>query len=619
MSAPPYAPIDLAPARVTATPLAGGGWLLESPDKLTPHWPHLVAALVHWAEAAPARTFLAERDAGGGWRRLTYADAAAQSARIAQALLDRGISADRPAMVLSDNGIDHALLLLGAMQAGAPLAPISPAYSLMSQDHGKLRHIFALLRPGLVYASDGQKFARALAALDLKGVEVAVSANPPAGIAATAFSDLLAAPAGPAVATARSALGPDTIVKFLFTSGSTGIPKGVVNTQRMLCSNQQGLTQIWRFLAARPPVLVDWLPWNHTFGGNHNFNLVLWNGGTMYIDDGKPAPGLIDRTARNLGEIAPTIYFNVPRGYDMLLPFLERDADLRRRLFGELDLLHYAGAALPRSLWERLEAQIVAVRGQRIFMASSWGSTETAPMATAVHYRIAEAGNIGLPAPGVAVKLVPESGRLEMRVKGPNVTPGYWRDPAQTAAAFDADGYLRMGDAGRLADPADPARGLVFDGRIGENFKLMSGTWVEVGTLRVGAIAAAQPAIQDAVVAGHDRENIGLLVFPSLAGCRALCPEAGAEATLAELIARPALREKIAAGLAAWNRAHPGNSTRIARALLMAEPPSIDANEITDKGYINQRAVLTRRAALVERLFAGKPGPDVIAPAGGGA
>ena len=463
---------------------------------------------------------------------------------------------------------------------------------------------------------------------------------PPAGLAATAFGELLERPPGSDVAARFAAIGPDTLAKILFTSGSTGTPKGVVNTQRMLCSNQQAIAQVWPFLEERPPVIVDWLPWSHTFGGNHNFNMMLRNGGTLYIDAGKPAPGAIEITARNLREVPSTIHFNVPRGYDMLVPHLGSDATLRATFFRDLDVLFYAAASLPPHLWETLERLSIAATGRRVAMLSAWGSTETAPSATQVHFPIDRPGVIGLPGPGTEIKLAPAGAKLELRVRGPNVTPGYWRRPegsARTAAtgdgrtggqpaesaatgdrlsggpaseAFDEEGFLRTGDAGKLADPRDPSRGLLFDGRLAEDFKLTSGTWVHVGELRTAAIAAGAPVIQDAVVTGHDQPDVGLLVFPNPAGCRSLCHDAPPDATLVELIGRPEVRRRLRAGLAAHNAMNPASSRRISRVLLLDEPPSIDAGEITDKGYVNQRAVLARRAALVERLHAGGAAAD---------
>jgi feruloyl-CoA synthase len=616
MSRPPFIPLNLAPAAVDARPLPGGGHLLRSPLALGPYIRCLGERLEHWGRTAPGRTFLAERGAQGAWRRVTYGEALAAARSIGQALLERGLGPERPVAILSENSIHHGLLTLGAMHAGVPVAPVSAAYSLQSKDFAKLRHVLELVRPGLIYAADGAQFAPALGAVGSGGAELVVDETPPPGMTATRFADLAAARPGAELERAFAQVGPDTLAKILFTSGSTGTPKGVINTQRMLCSNQQSYQQVWPFLTEKPPVLVDWMPWNHTFGGNSCFNMALYHGGEFYIDGGKPAPGLIEQTAANLAEIAPTAYFNVPRGYDMLLPFLERDAALRENFFRRLDLIFYAAAALPPNLWTRLEDAAIAARGRRVMMLSAWGATETAPMATIVHYPIERAGVIGLPGPGCEIKLVPNAGKLELRVRGPNVTPGYFRRPDLTQAAFDEDGFYRMGDAGRFADPADPAQGLEFDGRIAEDFKLGSGTWVHVGALRVRAIVATAPVAQDIVVTGHDRDEVGLLIFPNPAGCRALCPGAPAAESLAALAARPQVRSAVQAGLALLAAEGSGSATRPTRALLLADPPQIDANEITDKGYINQRAVLERRAEAVRRLHADPPGPDVITLAG---
>jgi feruloyl-CoA synthase len=610
--------------------------VLRARRQLPPYARCLGDLLRDAAAAVPERTFLAERDAAGGWRRVAYGEALAAVERLAAALAGRGLDERRPVAILSENGIDNALLQLAAMHAGIPAAPVSPAYSLQSRDFAKLRALVGQLRPGLIYAEDGGAYAPALAAtVEAAGgpVEVVVSSygpsgpaavigsapgspgasGPPGAPAATLFADLLAAPpAADAAAAARgfAAVGPDTVAKILFTSGSTGAPKGVINTQRMLCSNQEAIAQGWPFLGDRPPVIVDWLPWSHTFGGNHNFNMMLRHRGTLHVDRGKPAPGAVETTVRNLREISGTLYFNVPRGFDVLLPYLESDAALRDRFFAELDAVFYAAAALPQHLWERLERLSLAATGRRVAMLSAWGSTETAPCATQVHFPIDRAGVIGVPVPGTEIKLAPAGDKLEIRVRGPNVSPGYWRHEAGAADAFDEEGFLRTGDAGRLADPDDPSRGLVFDGRIAENFKLLSGTWVHVGELRTALLAAGAPVIQDLVVTGHGRDAIGLLVFPNPAACRALCPAAPAGEPLDELLRRPAVREALRTGLAAHNAANPANSRRVTCALLLAEPPSIDAGEITDKGYVNQRAVLTRRAALVDRLYAAPEAPD---------
>jgi feruloyl-CoA synthase len=561
--------VRFAPPKVELQKRPDGSMVLRSPQKLAPYARCVTEWLAQWSDAAPESVFLAERK-GDGWRKLTYRETYGAVRRIAQALLERGLDPEKPVAILSDNSIDHALLALGAMHVGIPAAPISPAYSLMSKDFVKLKSIFELVRPGLVYAADPQKFGPALEAV---------------GATSTPLDELLETNPGSLLERAHLQLRADSIAKILFTSGSTGIPKGVINTHRMLCANQQMLAQAWPFVEDRPPVVVDWLPWNHTFGGNHNFNMVLRNGGTLYLDGGKPAPGLIEATVKNLREIPSTMYFNVPRGYALLLPFLESDAGLRATFFRDLDMLFYAAAALPQNLWDRLR------KLADVPMLSAWGSTETSPLATSVHFKMERPGVIGLPVAECALKLVPSAGKLEVRVRGPNVTPGYYKRPDLTQAAFDDEGFYRIGDAVRFADPQDPAQGVVFDGRVAEDFKLSSGTWVNAGAVRVRLIAAADPLIQDAVITGHDRDQVGALVFLSPAAKDV-----------------PDLRQRLSAALKSMEG---GSSTYPARLLIMGEPPSIDANEITDKGYMNQRAVLERRAQLVEKLYSASP--DVIA------
>ena len=614
MGKPSFNKLALAPAAVEVTPLPAGGYLLRSPQALAPYARCIGEYLEHWGSTTPQRLFLAERTADGAWRELTYGEALARVRSVGQALLRRGLSVERPVMVLSDNSIGQALLALGAMHVGVPIVPVSPSYSLASSDYVKLKHTIALIEPGLIFVQDGSKFERALRAVSIGDAELVMAANAPSGMTTTPFDALTQTTATRGVDEAFHRVRPDTIAKILFTSGSTDLPKGVINTQRMLCANQQALAQIWPFLAEKPPVIVDWLPWSHTFGGNHNFNIVLRNGGSLYIDEGKPAPGLVERTVSNLRDVAPTLYFNVPRGYDMLLPYLENDEALRANFFRRLDLIFYAAAALPQNLWERLEDVAVLARGERVRMVSSWGSTETAPLVTSVHFEMERAGVIGLPVPGVEVKMVPNDGKFELRVRGCSVTPGYFKRPDLTQVAFDEDGFYRIGDAGRFANPMSPVQGLEFDGRVAEDFKLLTGTWVHVNGLRVKAIAAGAPAIADCVVTGHDQEDIGLLVFPNVAGCRGLCPDVAADLPIAALIARPEVRRRIEEALERLAAEGGGSSTRPARALVMEEPPSGDANEITDKGYINQRAVLLRRAALVERLHSPKPDPIVIRP-----
>ena len=606
MAKAPFKPLRLAPVDVEARPLPGGGLVLRSRHELRPYASCPGEHLRHWARAAPDRTFLAERNPDGDWRRVTFHGALDAVERIASALLERGLDQDRPVALLSDNGVDHGLLQLAAMHVGIPVVPISPAYSLLAEDHAQLRYILGLVRPGLVYAADGDRFAKALKTL---AAEIMVSTNPPDG--ATLFDALIATERHPALEDRFAGVGPDTVAKILFTSGSTGKPKGVINTQRMLCSNQQALAQAWPFLEERPPVIVDWLPWSHTFGGNHNFNLALRNGGTLYIDGGKPAPGLIETTVRNLREVPSTFYFNVPRGFEMLIPHLERDGVLRETFFRDLDAIFYAAAALPQPLWEKLEDLSITATGRRVVMLSAWGSTETAPSATQVHFLIERAGVIGLPGAGTEIKLAPVDGKLELRVRGPNVTPGYWQRPELHSEAFDEEGFLKTGDAGKLADPDDPSQGILFDGRLAENFKLTSGTWVHVGELRLEILAAGAPLVQDVVVTGHDRQEVGLLVFLNPSVCRSLCG-AAEDSPLPELIRRPEIRSRLTACLEAHNAANRANSRRIAGALLLIEPPSIQAGEITDKGYVNQRAVLERRATFVEQLYCGEPAPELI-------
>src|SRR5499427_5241640 len=578
---PPFRPIDFAPVDIACDTMPGGGYRLRSRSPLAPHDPSLGRMFRAAVEAQPDRVFLAERT-GDGWRTLTYAACRRIVDAIAAAFIERGLSAQRPVMVLSGNSIDHALLMLAAYTAGVPIAPISIAYSLQSRDHAKLKHIAALLQPGLIYVADTAPFAGALGALDLAGVEVVASCNGAQLEGVIPLASLAATRPGTAVERAIASGCADTIAKFLFTSGSTGQPKGVINTHGMLTANQQQIAQIWPFLAEAPLVLVDWLPWNHTFGGNHNFNLVLRHAGTFYIDAGKPTPALVGETVRNLSEISPTVYFNVPAGYAALLPHLERDSAFAKNFFAKVRFIFYAGAALTQDLWTRLEAAAVRAIGARIPLISSWGTTETAPLATACHFLTDRSGMIGVPAPGVEVKLVPGDGKLEVRVRGPNVTPGYWKRPDLTTAAFDTEGFYCPGDAVRFADADDIAKGLMFDGRLAEDFKLATGTWVHVGRLRVGLIAAASPALQDAIVVGENLPFIGLLAWLNPAGCQRLVGRD--DASLAELVRHPEVREHVRSAMAGWNAAHPGSSEHVSRILLLADPPSIDANEITDKG-----------------------------------
>lgn len=561
--------------------------------------------LRHWARQAPERTFIARRGPDGAWRHISYAQALHAARAIGQSLLGRGLGPGRPVVILSGNDLEHAMLGLACQYIGVPYAPISPAYSLVSKDFDKLRHIVQLLNPGLVFAADGVAFGPAMAAVCGPEVEFVVAAGMPAGREATLFATLEAATPQEAVDAAMLATGPDTIAKFLFTSGSTKLPKAVVNTQRMLCSNMQMLQQVWPFLLEEPPVLLDWLPWNHTFGGNKDFNMVLFNGGTLYIDDGKPTPQGIATTIANLREIAPTVYFNVPKGWDDLAQALASDVALRDNFYSRLKLQFYAGAALAQPVWDKLHASAEAACGERIRMTTGLGMTETAPCALFAMREDVHAGELGVPSPGMEVKLVPSGDKLEVRYRGPSVTPGYWKSPKETAAMFDDEGFFCSGDAVKWLDPRQPHLGFVFDGRVAEDFKLYTGTWVSVGPLRGRVMHEGAPYVQDVVIAGHDRADIGLLIIPNLAQCRQLAalPESAAAA---EVLASSAVRGYFQELVARLWRQGSGSATRVARALLLAEPPSIDRGEITDKGSINQRAVLSHRAHLVELLYAGQ-------------
>jgi feruloyl-CoA synthase len=608
----PLRPVRLGPADVLLNRKTDGTIILRSPQPLDAYPQKLTERLEHWAKVAPDRVFLAQRAADGSWRRLTYAQALAQVRSIAQSLLTRRLSAERPIAILSGNDIEHALLGMAAMMIGVPYAPISVPYSLVSSDFGKLKSIIEILAPSMVFVSDGKPFARAIDAAVPIGVEIVVTANPLGSRPSAPFADLLGSEPTEAVDAAHAKTGPDTIAKILFTSGSTGNPKGVINTQGMLCANQAQIRAGLAFVGDEPPVIVDWLPWNHTFGSNHNFNLVLDNGGSLYIDEGKPLPGAIAATAKNLKEIAPTIYFNVPKGFEALLPYLRADADLRKNFFSRLKVLFYAGAGLQQYVWDELQEMSVATCGERVIFISSIGSTETSPLAIACNWDFPRPGNIGLPAPGVELKLVPNEGKLEVRLKGPNITPGYWRRPDLTKDAFDAEGYYKIGDALKFVDPADPSQGLLFDGRLAEDFKLLSGTWVSAGALRAQFVDHCAPLVRDAVIAGADRDDVAVLVFPDVEACRKLAG-LNADAALATVLADPKLRDEFKKRLNALARQSTGGSTRICRLILMAEPPSLDAGEATDKGSINQRAVLSRRAALVDELYANQPSANVIA------
>jgi feruloyl-CoA synthase len=556
-----------------------------------------------WAQHAPHRIFLAERQNAPGWTTLSYAQALNRIFAVGTWILANRLSNERPVLVLSENSIEHAILALAAMHVGVPVATLSPPYSLASKDHETLKAAVKLLQPGAIFADNLDQFAPALSSIAphhtatiFAGRQTQTLPTGAVRLAQLQTQNIAA------VAEAFAQVSHDTIARFLFTSGSTGFPKAVINTQRMLTSNQAAKAQTWPLLDEAPITILDWLPWSHTFGANHNFNMVLRAGGTLYIDGGKPTPQLFETSIDNLREVVPTIYFNVPRGFDMLISVLERDQELSRRFFSGVKIIFYSGAALPQNLWDALEKLSVNAIGRVTPMVSSWGATETAPIATDCHFQASKSGNIGVPVPGIELKLLPSGDKLEIRVRGPNVFPGYWKAPDASKAAFDDENFYRIGDAVRFADPKRPEKGLYFDGRVSEDFKLTTGSWVNVGVLRTTGIAALAPVAQDIVVAGHNTDAVAFLIFPNVPACRALggLPE---HASVREMLDHPTVREAVQAGLRKLKEARGGSSVSYAtRAILMDEPPQVDVGEITDKGYINQRAVLRRRSELIRRL-----------------
>ena len=614
MSAP-FRPLPNKEPMVEMERRDDGTIILRNPHPMLDPHVNVIAPLREWAEEEPDRDWLVERGPDGAWVHLTYGEANARVNAVAQALLDRdmglGGKNHGPVMILSGNSIEHALMTYGAILAGVAAAPVSRSYSLMSSDFAKLKYVFELVEPKMIFVQDGHMFGAALGALDLKSVEIVYVKNAPDGHEATPFQAFLDTEPTEAVDASFDGLTFDTVAKYLFTSGSTGMPKAVINTHRMMCVNAaMGRSLLNEEGRGEVPVIINWLPWNHTFGGNSVLNGILSSGGTFYLDDGLPVPGLFEKTLRNLKEVSPTTYSNVPSAFGMLIPELEKDDQLAETLFKNLKSMSYGGAALAQDLYDRVQAVAIRITGHRIPFLTGYGATETAPVVTSVHWATERMGLLGLPVPGVELKLVPVGDKFEVRVRGENITPGYHKRDDLTKQAFDDEGFYALGDAAKFVNPDEPVEGLVFDGRVSEDFKLDTGTWVSAGRLRVQAVEASGGLMQDALVAGLDRAFVGVLGFPNFAACRDLIGDQDAKPD--DIVTNEKVLGRIEEGFRRHNDSHPGSSTRVARAMLMTEPPSLDAGEITDKGYINQSTSLSRREKLVQRLYADPPGNDIV-------
>ena len=610
---PKYRAFDFGVTRASIKKM-GDITYLRAENDLETYGTRLTDRLIHWAKAAPDRTWMARRGTDGEWVKISYAEAWDKAQRIGQTLLDMGLGVDRPVAILSENSLEHALIAIGAMTVGIPYCSVSTAYSLLSQDFEKLKHIFATITPGFVYASDWEKYGKAINSVINSNLVIVTNniADKPINTPAIAkkhlkFNDLYAPTINSKLAAAIGSTGPETIVKFLFTSGSTKLPKGVINTQKMICANVQQITQSIPVMAHEPMVLVDWMPWNHTFGGNHNFNLILHHGGTMYIDDGKPVPALLGETLRNLREISPTMYLNVPTGFEQIALAMKVDDDhgrqLRKSLLSRCRMFFYAGAALAQPIWDSLFESQEKEIGERIVMTTGLGMTESAPFAIFVTNPNVKAGDLGLPAPGIELKLVPSGDKVEVRYRGPNITPGYWRNTEATAESFDEEVFFCTVYSVKWIDEDNPHLGLKFDGRIAEDFKLSTGTFVSVGPMRAKIIAAGAPYLQDVVITGLNEKEVGALLIPALIPCKRILGLTES-ATMSDVANHPVMQQAMASMLTELEKTATGSASRVARAVVMVDPPNIDKGEITDKGSINQRAVLKERAALVSALYA---------------
>ncbi|HEV2530742.1 AMP-binding protein [Phenylobacterium sp.] len=583
----PFRDARYASRRLTVEPRAGGEMVLTNPAPFFRGFRTVIAPLRHWAEWAPSRTWLAERS-GDGWREVPFLEAWEATQAIAGGLREAGIVSQRPLLILSHNNIDHALVAYAAMGQGMPIAPVSPQYGLKGANLARLTHACEILKPAAVYTEDAALFADGLAADCLAGLPVIAAKNARAGD--IALQRLLGAtPTQPTAA-------PGDHAKYLLTSGSTGLPKAVICTHRNTAFNSAQIAAC--FDDPDPPVLVHSAPWSHSLGANSILHYSLHNGGTLYIDWGQPTAARFGETVRNLREISPTYQNMVPAGWMLLAEALERDEALARRFFARVRLLQYGGAALGQDYADRIQATAIRTVGEKISFGSGYGATETGPTACNVHWLNDRMGMIGLPIPGTSVRLVPEAGKLDFRVKGPQVTEGYLGQPDLSARAFDDEGFYRLGDAGRFVDPNDLSKGMVFDGRLSENFKLASGTFVSVGELRIGAIGAIGGAVTDAVVCGEGEAAVGLLLYPN-----PTLPRAEVEAAVREGLARFNARAQQAGG---------GAGGRVARALVLDGAPDAGHGEITDKGYIAQALARRLRAEAARRLFADPLASDVM-------